>query len=205
MDSYPEVERRTPDEQLRRGAEGFDVLAEEVDLDEREAAARAGLECQAAFALNALAAAEDFPMRFTGALPSPFSVAPRGTKTVSVCVAATARVPRPRRRASRSRRARSPGRQDDDDSEPAPALAGRYTLTCDSCGEAFASQRPHARTCTARCRQRLHISRTLDADILRLADVARGLILAGQLDPEDALALVIWPSEQLLSAVEAAA
>ena len=77
-----------------------------------------------------------------------------------VSVAMTARAPRqPRRRASRSPRARSP---DDDGPEPPPALAGkRYTLTCEApaCGVTFVSTRPHTRTCSHRCRQRLHVAR----------------------------------------------
>jgi hypothetical protein len=112
-----------------------------------------------------------------------------------------ARTPRRRPRATRSRRARSPGRQDDDPEQP-PALAGRYALRCDECGEGFYSARPHARTCSPRCRKRLERTKSnVDADLQRLGDIARGLVTAGELDPEDALALVIWPSPLILGAL----
>ena len=36
---------------------------------------------------------------------------------------------------------------------------------------------------------------------MHLSDVARGLVVTGQLEPEDALALVIWPSPEILAAL----
>lgn len=77
-----------------------------------------------------------------------------------------------------------------------------YSLTCDACGDPFRSSRPHTRTCSHRCRQRRHVGRTgLDERLLHLSDVARGLVVTGQLEPEDALALVIWPSPEILAAL----
>lgn len=119
----------------------------------------------------------------------------------------TAAAPPPRSRASRPRRrlvnrgrARSP-----DDPEPPPALAGkRYSLICqaDACGEAFTSARPHTRTCSSRCRQRLHVQRAASvAQLLYLGDIARSLLIAGQIEPVEALELVVWPSRTILEAV----
>ena len=82
------------------------------------------------------------------------------------------------------------------------------TLRCQAsdCGKAFVAQRAHARTCSHRCRQRLYVeARAAQADDLqrqRLSDLARNLVIAGELDPFEALALVISPTETIRAALE---
>lgn len=108
---------------------------------------------------------------------------------------------REHRQTRRRAAARSPGREDADP-EPLPALAGRYTLTCASCGEPFHANRPHARTCSHRCRQRLYATPgPVDERLVQLGDLARSLVRAGELTPEDALVLVICPTPAILAAL----
>lgn len=115
---------------------------------------------------------------------------------------------RPRETSSRRKPPRSSSNSDDPGESEQPALeAGkRYTLTCEACGEPFASKRPHTRTCSHRCRQRLYVEAHAEPvrqdDLLRLGDIARGLACAGQLEPWDALALVIWPSPRILAVLD---
>lgn len=110
-----------------------------------------------------------------------------------------ARAPRSR---ALTRRAR-PRAPDDDGPEPPPATAGpRYNLTCHACGSEFGSARPHTRTCSHRCRQRLYVqSRSAEASLCHLGDIAWQLVAAGELSPVEALGLIIWPSEQLQQAL----
>lgn len=79
-----------------------------------------------------------------------------------------------------------------------------YELMCSACGDAFQSSRPHTRTCSHRCRQRLHVqSRIVTEELLLLSDVAWRLVSRGEVSPVDALGLVIWPSDRILAALDA--
>ena len=107
--------------------------------------------------------------------------------------------PRERRAASRAR-ARAPS--SDDGPEPPPALAGKHDLICAACGAAFTA-RADARTCSGRCRKQLHDqARRRDDKLDRLADLARGLVRSGEITGDDALALVLWPTPDILAALE---
>ncbi len=111
----------------------------------------------------------------------------------------------PMPRAPRSRRTRTPSssRAPDEPRERRPAPAGLYALTCESCGERFSSTRPHTRTCSGACRQKLHVrARAIDAGLLRLGDLAWTLVRRGEISPDDALALVIWPSPRIMAALD---
>ena len=71
------------------------------------------------------------------------------------------------RTAGRERRARrvraSGGSSEDPGEEPQPAReAGKYALKCEGCGEPFSSTRPHTRTCSHRCRQRVYRAASTD-------------------------------------------
>lgn len=111
-----------------------------------------------------------------------------------------------RRGATRRNRTRAP---DDDGPEPPPASAGsRYFLTCQACSSKFSSARPHTRTCSQRCRQRLYVQSRGKADqtLLQLGDVVWQLVSRGELSPDEALVLIIWPPAGVERAlVEAAA
>ena len=126
-----------------------------------------------------------------------------------VSVAMTARAPRqPRRRASRDRRSRSPGRQDDDGPEPPPALAGkRYALTCEAPAGNLSPLRGRtpAPVAPAAASGSSGWLAGIDADLLRLGDLARGLVSTGQLEPVAALSLVIWPTDRVRQALRVTA
>ena len=113
--------------------------------------------------------------------------------------------PRERRAGARSRSRAPTG--SDDGPEPPPATAGRYSLTCECCGDAFTSARPHTRTCSHRCRQRLYVQSRHSGDeaLLQLGDAAWQLVSAGELSPDEALGLIIWPPSAVKRALAEAA
>jgi hypothetical protein len=137
-----------------------------------------------------------------------------GVRSAPGAVAVVRRTP-PGRRPARSHSRRqsasrgSPGRQDDEpELLPAPA-AGRYGLTCCACGEAFAATRPHARTCSSRCRKRLEreSSRATEPDLVEnFRDFCRRAATLGVISPEEALIdAILLPDEKLLRMREAVA
>ena len=79
-----------------------------------------------------------------------------------------------------------------------------YDLRCEACDGSFSAARPHARTCSHRCRRRLYVQQTrlaADEGLLQLSDAAWQLVASGTLTPEDALELVVWPSDRVLTAL----
>jgi hypothetical protein len=98
---------------------------------------------------------------------------------------------KPRRRAPR-RRTAGRSRAPDDEGEPEPPL-GRYELTCACCGESFTSGRPHTRTCSARCRKRLHLDGRKTAAIPEWEPLAVDEVRGGRLAPEDGILWCVFP------------
>jgi len=112
---------------------------------------------------------------------------------------------RPRERASRRHASRASASGDDGEPEPPALEAGkRYALSCAGCGAVFTAARPHARTCSPRCRRRQHMQGRsfADDDLLRLGDIARALVIAGTLSPVDALSLVVCPTSRVRAALD---
>jgi hypothetical protein len=71
---------------------------------------------------------------------------------------------------------------------------------CAGCGGEFAAARSHARWCSDRCRIAAK-RQTGSNELARLADLTRGLVIAGELCPEEALVLTIAPTPRILAAL----
>jgi hypothetical protein len=71
---------------------------------------------------------------------------------------------------------------------------------CSECGDAFTPRRKSTATlCSAKCRKRVQRRRDKSA-MLRREEAAVGLIKAGDLDPWDALLMVVAPSPAVRAA-----